>query len=68
MLAALQGTIQDNAIISDELRPFSGRVVTIIINEPESPFLDIIQNDALVIPTELDADSYVKELRDNDRI
>ena len=32
------------------------------------PFLTALRNDSLVIPTGLDADSYVEELRAHDRI
>lgn len=37
MLAAVQGVIQNNAILvhHDDISPFNGRTVTIIINESE---------------------------------
>ena len=73
MLTAVQGTIQDNTIVSDELRPFSGRVVTIIINEPVSnnQRLDYLAwHNANAKPTGRTAeeiDSSIKEDRSNDR-
>ena len=34
MLTAVQGVIQDNSIlINDDIRPYNGRIVTVIINE-----------------------------------
>ncbi len=38
MLAAVQGIIQNNMIMidSNELRPFNGRTVTVIINEEQN--------------------------------
>ncbi len=94
MLEALQGQIKGNSIIlNDDLLPFDGRTVTIIINEPIkfvkpqhaykanangkpikrsvdeiNSCLSMIENDELVIPTSLEADDYVRELRANDRI
>ena len=37
MLAAVQGVIQNNAILvrGDDISPFNGRTVTVIINESE---------------------------------
>ncbi|MBR1635224.1 MAG: hypothetical protein IJ682_09215 [Lachnospiraceae bacterium] len=77
MLAALQGRIQGNSIVSDDLRPFSGRTVTIIINEPTKELSVADQrteylawHSANAKPTGRTAeeiDSYIKEMRDNDR-
>ena len=76
MLAAVQGVVKGNAVYStdNDLKQFDGRTVTIIINEMKQDlsdkrsFLNLIESDALVVPTGLDADKYIEELRQNDRI
>lgn len=85
MLTALQGQIQGNSIVLDDLKQFNGRMVTIIDNEPFAADskqagadnvlpksiadkLALIESDSLVIPTDINADDYVKELRESDRI
>ena len=76
MLAAVQGVVKGNAVYSQDadLLKYDGRIVTIILNEPvesgqvNRSFLETLENDSLVVPTGIDADKYVKELRENDRL
>ena len=71
MLAAVQGVVKGNTVYStdNDLKQFDGRTVTIIINEikhdmsDKQSFLNLIENDDLVVSTGLDADKYIEELR-----
>lgn len=81
MLTAIQGQVKDNAILldPDTLRPFNGRLVTIIINDPVEEEKDAIisrrhhylsEHRDTTVPsgrTATEVDSYIKEIRKNDR-
>ena len=73
MLAAMQGVVKGDCVISDvsDLRRFDGRMVTIIVNDLDSNQLtssSFIEDDIYVTATGIDADSYVRELRTNERL
>ena len=80
MIATFQGTIQDNIIMLDELRPFNGKTVTVIVNESPAPggidgtasrrmsFLEEHRkNRRPSTRTAEDIDAFIREGRDNDR-
>lgn len=79
MIAEMQGVIRGGSIFANiaDITKYNGKTVTIIVNdantselEGNDPFLDALESDSLVMPTELGnrADDYVMELRADDRI
>ncbi len=77
-MVTLAARIQGNTVlVDDNLAAYDGREARITIFDApgdhaknRDPFLEVLENGSLVIPTELadHADEYVRGLRDNDRV
>lgn len=74
MLAAVKGIIQGNTVIIDDenLQDYQGKdaIVTILDFPYKKTKNKNIDWDSFFVPTERgkDVDSYMKEMRDNDRL
>lgn len=77
-MVTLAARIQGNTVlVDDSLAAYDGREARITIfdapgdrTKNSDPFLEVLENGSLVIPTELAnrADEYVRGLRENDRV
>lgn len=74
MLAALKGIVQGNTVVVDDgnLKEYDGKeaIVTILDFPYKGKPKEDIDWDSFSVPTERgkDVDSYMKEMRENDRL
>jgi len=73
-MLALRGNVQGGFVVleNDDIKKYDGRnvIVTILDSATEMSPIELLEQDSFVIPTErgIKADSYVKDLRSDDRV